>query len=360
MIEIVNRKLVWLAVGLALVPLTPGCKKRAGGPRPGGFPAMQVVAVEAKLQPVTESLSLVGSIAANEFVEIKSETEGIVQEILFTEGQKVEKGQLLLKLDDTKFAAAVAEAESNFRLSEANFDRAKQLAKDKLISQSEYDQAAATFALNQATVELRKRQLKDTRILAPFAGVTGARMVSPGQVINKETILTLLVDLDPVKVEVNLPERYLQQVKVGQSLEFTVAAFPSEKFRGEVYFISPQINENLRTALVKAKIPNPDHKLRGGMFASLDLSLQVRDSAIVIPEPAIISNGDNFFVFVVDGESKAQMRPVQIGIRLAGKAEVTKGLTAKEKVIVEGVQKIGPGSPVKLAPAEAAKPYLGS
>lgn len=346
---------------LALPALT-GCGKKSGGPGKaggsGGMPAMQVVAVEAKARPVTESLSLVGSIAANEMVEIKAETEGIVQEILFDEGKAVEKGQLLIRLDDTKLAASLAEAESTLKLSTANFERAKQLFKDTLISKQEYDQAAATYELNLATLELKKRQLKDTRVNAPFAGTTGARNVSPGQVITKDAMLTTLVDLDPVKVEVNVPERYLQQLAIGQTLEFSVAAFPGQKFKGEVYFISPQINENLRTALVKARIPNADNKLRGGMFASLDLKLQVRDSAIVIPEPALMSNGDNFSVFVVDKESKAQIRPVQVGIRLAGKAEVIKGLTSGEMVIVEGVQKLGPGSPVKLATGEAVAPYL--
>lgn len=354
--------MITLAASLVAVALLNGCKPKAGGPgRPGGpgggLPPVQVVAVEAKSQPVTESLSLVGSIAPNEMVEIQAETEGIVQEILFAEGQRVEKGQLLIRLDDTKLAASVGEAESSFKLSQANFERAKQLLKDTLISKQEFDQAAATFDLNQATLGLKQRQLKDARINASFTGITGARKISPGQVISKGTVLTALVDLDPVKVEVNVPERYLPRLKIGQPLEFTVAAFPGEKFRGEVYFISPQINENLRTALVKARIPNPDAKLRGGMFASMELTLQVREAAIVIPEPALMSSGDNFSVFVVDKDGKAQMRPVQVGLRLAGRVEVVKGLSAGEKVIVEGVQKLGPGSPVKLAPSEAAAAY---
>jgi membrane fusion protein (multidrug efflux system) len=337
----------------------PGTPGRPGGPGgPGAMPPMQVVGVKVEARPVVETLSLVGSITANEAVDIKAETEGIVQEILFEEGQPVEKGQLLLRLDDTKLAASLAEAESSFKLSTANFERAKQLLRDTLISQQEFDQAAATYELNRATLELKRRQLKDTRVVAPFAGLTGARQVSPGQVINKETLLTTLVDLDPVKVEVNVPERYLQQLALGQALEFSVAAFPGKKFKGEVYFISPQINESLRTALVKARIPNADHRLRGGMFASLDLTLQVREAALVIPEPALMSNGDNFSVFVVDKDSKAQLRPVQVGLRLAGKAEVLTGLTSGDLVIVEGVQKLGPGSPVKLAPPEAAAPYL--
>ena len=349
--------LAWVSA-LAALQLLTGCKPKAGAGGPaGGLPPIQVVAVEARSQPVTESLSLVGSIAPNEMVELKSETEGIVQEILFDEGQRLEKGHLLIRLDDTKLGAAVAEAESSSKLSRANFERAKQLLKDTLISQQEFDQASATFDLNRATLELKQRQLKDTRIYAPFAGVTAARHVSPGQVIARDTVLTTLVDLDPVKVEVNVPERYLQQLKVGQALEFSVAAFPGEKFRGEVYFISPQINESLRTALIKARIPNPAAKLRGGMFASMDLTLQVRASAIVIPEPAIMSSGDAFSVFVVDKDGNAQIRPIAVGLRLAGKAEIVKGLNAGEKVVVEGIQKLRPGGAVKLAPAEAAAAY---
>jgi membrane fusion protein (multidrug efflux system) len=157
---------------------------------------------------------------------------------------------------------------------------------------------------------------------------------------------------------VKVPERYLRQLQIGQQLEFTVAAYPDQKFRGEVYFISPQIDESTRTALIKARIANPEAKLRGGMFASLDLTLQVRDAAILIPEPALMSNGDNFSVFVVDEKGTAQTRPVEVGLRLAGKAEVLKGLAAGEKVVVEGVQKLRPGAPVKLAPPEAAAPYV--
>ena len=348
---------IWFII-LSIAWLAAGCKpKHAAGGGSGGMPPIQVVAVEAKLQPVTETLALVGSITPNEMVEIKAEADGIVQEINFKEGERVEAGQLLVKLDDTKSAAALAQTEANLKLSEANHERAKQLFKDKLISQQEYDQAASTHAVSQASVDLQRRLLKDARINAPFRGIVGARQISPGQVMTRNMILTWLVDLDTVKVEVNVPERYLQELKVGRPLEFSVAAFPGEKFRGEVYFVSPQVNETLRTALIKARIANSDHKLRGGMFASLELTLRVRDSAIVIPEPAKMSNGDNFSVFIVDKDGNAQVRPIQVGIRLAGKAEVLKGLNAGDLVVVEGVQKLRPGGPVKLSPPEAAAPY---
>ncbi|MFN0067356.1 MAG: efflux RND transporter periplasmic adaptor subunit, partial [Limisphaerales bacterium] len=324
---------------------------------PGAF-AVQVVAVEARRRPVTETIPLVGSIAPNEMIEVKAETDGIVKEIGFDEGQRVEKGALLVALDQTKLQADLNEAQANAQLSRATFARTEELFRAKLLSQQEFDQAAATFAMNKATVERRERELKDARLIAPFSGITGARRISPGQVISRNTTLTWLVDLDTVKVEVNVPERVLNQLRVGQAVEFKVAAHPGETFRGEVYFISPQLDEGTRTALVKARIPNPDHKLRGGMFANLDLALQLRDQALVIPEPAIINNGDATMVFAVTSSNTAAMRPVKIGLRLAGKAEVLDGLGAGELVIVEGTQKLFPGAAVKLAGPEAAAAYV--
>ena len=322
---------------------------------------MQVVVVEARRQPVTESLALVGSIAANEMIELKSEIDGTIQEILFREGQQVEKSQLLIRLDETKLAADVAEFESNFKLGQANFERAKQLVEEKLISQSEYDQAAATFDVRQATLNRKQRELKDTRITAPFAGVIGARNVSPGQVIARNTLLTWLVDVDPIKVELNVPERFLSQLRLGQTLDLTVAAFGTNQFHGQVYFIAPAVDPITRTTLVKAEIPNPNLKLKPGMFANLELNLQIRESAVVIPETAVsqLVEGGRGVVFVVDKDSTAQPRKVKLGVRMAGKVEVVEGIEAGDRVIVEGLQKIGPGMPVKVAAAEA-KPTVTS
>ena len=348
-----------LFAGAVLGPT--GCRKDpAAGPGGAGPPPTQVVVIEARSIPVSETLSLVGSIAPNESVEIRAETDGIVQEINFNEGERVEKGHLLIRLDESKFAAALAEADAALKLSQSNFERAKQLSIDKLISQQEFDQTASIFAVNQASVDLKRRQLQDTRILAPFAGIVGARLISPGQVINRTTPLTWLVDLDPVKVEVDVPERYLSQVFLGQTIQFVVAAFPTERFSGEVYFIAPQLTSSTRTALIKARIPNPAAKLKGGMYANLDLTLQLRESAIVVPEPALMHNGDVITVFVVDETGIAQVRPIQVGIRLAGKAEVLTGLKEGEKVVVEGIQKVRPGGAVKQGSPEAAAPYRNS
>ena len=333
-----------------------GCSKKQDSPpaAKGGGMAVQVVAVPATQRPVSESISLVGSIAPNEMVDVKSEVDGLVTTINFAEGGRVEKDQLLVALDQTRFVAQLAEAEANLKLARTTFDRTKQLFSDKLISQQEYDQSSAVYASNEAGVDLRRRELRNAKIIAPFSGIATARMISPGQVISRATPLTTVVDIDIVKVEVNVPERYLGQLKNGQKIAFKVAAFPKDQFTGEVFFISPQLETTTRTALIKARIENRDGKLRGGMFANLDLSLQLRESALLIPEPAIVNNADVTMVFAITTNGTAVMKPVKIGIRIAGRVEILSGLSPGEMVVVEGTQKLRPGAPVRLSTNDSA------
>lgn len=350
----------WLRIVPLLVPLAlacSGCKRQnaAGGPPPGM--ATQVVAVKAAREPVVESLSLVGTVRANEAVEIKAQLSGIVERIHFTEGQRVEKGAPLIDIDAGKIAASLAHAEAQLKLADSKFERAKELLQTKAVSQQELDEARALFDAGRANVELYRQQLRDTKILAPFAGIIGARMISPGQVIAPQQMLTSIADLDPVKVELNVPERFMSRAEAGQKIELSVAAFRGEKFTGEVYFIAPQIDPVNRTAMVKAQVGNSDLRLKPGMFASLDLTLKVKDDAVVIPEASLMPQGDTVMVYVVDAEMNAQLRPVKTGLRQAGRVEILEGLKGGETVVVEGWQKTRPGGKVKLAPAEATAPY---
>ena len=351
-------KSISLATFASLVVLT-ACKKpdaATAGPPPA-FPPTQVIAVEARRESVAESLSLVGTLAANEWVDIKAELEGMVVEIGFEEGKAVTKGQLLFRLDESRLTAALVEAEVNLKLSKVNHDRAQQLFRDKTISQQEFDQLASRFESMQAALAVKQRELKDTKIHAAFAGIMGARNVSVGQVIKKDTALGALVDLDPVKVEVNVPERFLSLLKLDQTIELRVAAFPGRSFKGQVYFIAPQVDTATRTALVKARIANADLALKPGMFVNLDLTLQLRTDAVVVPEPAIMVNADRAMIYIVDKDSNAQLRPVKLGVRQAGIVEILEGVEAGQLVIVEGVQKVRPGSKVKPAGADAAAAY---
>jgi membrane fusion protein, multidrug efflux system len=350
-----------LSFSAVCLVLLLGCRPQEQGP--GGPPVIRVVAIEAEQRPVAETLALVGTLAANEIVEIQSETDGVIEAILFDEGQPVERGHLLVQLDDSKLAAGLAEAEANFRLSQVTYQRTRQLYQDQLISQQEFDQAAAMFDFNRAALELRQRQLDDTRILAPFSGTVGARNISPGQVISKNTTLTWLVDLDPIKVEFHVPERFLGRTRLGQTVDFPVPAFPDSAFTGQIYYISPYVEATTRTAIVKATIPNPNHDLLPGMLATLELTLRVSDNAVVIPEAALaqILDDNHASVYVVSSAHNpltVEPRKVQLGVRLPGAVEILNGLLAGELVVVEGIQKIGPGTHIELSDnPDALTPY---
>ena len=336
-----------------------GCGEQKGkqesGKHFGGF-AVSVVAGPVRAEKIEEKISLVGSLAADEVIEIKNQTPGLIEQIGFEEGQKVQKGQMLIMIDARKLNASLAQAEANLGLAQTTFDRLSSLIKAGAVSQQEFDQAKSDLEAQKAEVDLIKAQLKETVITAAFTGVMGERKVSTGQFVDQGTILTYLISQDPIKAEFRVPERFLGQLMEGQTIQVMVAAYPQEQFEGQVYFIDPQVEEQTRTALVKAKLPNPDGKLRRGMFANLDLIVAVRSEALVVPETALIPKGEEVYVFVVDEENKAQKKSVKVGLRLAGKAEIIEGLSAGENVIAEGYQKVGPGSPVKIKKSSQEKP----
>ncbi len=345
-------------LAVTLILSVSACKKSAKGPGgpPGGF-AAQVVAVKAGKQPVTETLSIVGNVMANETVDLKPEVDGRVVAINFEEGQRVEAGQLLVEINSGETEARLAEAEANQQLAQSKWDRSKELLQTRAVSKQEADESKATYDMTAAKVSQMREMLRNMKVKAPFAGVIGARHISPGQVVTKSTTIATLADFDLVKIEGNVPERLLAQAKVGQKIEISIAAFPGETFDGEVYFIAPQVDPVNRTGLVKAKVTNADLRLKPGMFASAELTLKVRENAVVIPEAALMPEGEHFSVFIVDDAMTAQVRPVKPGVRIAGRVEILEGLSGGETVVVEGWQKARPGGKVKLAPEEKAAPY---
>jgi membrane fusion protein (multidrug efflux system) len=331
----------------AALLLLAGCGKRGPGPAgPGGGMAVHVVGFRAVEQPVEERVAVVGTLAANEAVEIKSELDGVIEEVGFEEGAAVDAGRVLFRIDRIKLEASLAEAEANLKLAEVTLGRYAALAESRAVSRQEVDQARTGFQARLAAVELMRAQLEDATITAPFDGVVGSRLVSIGQYVTKGQQLTSLVDTDPMKAQFDVPERYVSHLGPDQHIQIAVAAYPEEIFTGKVYFVDPQIDEATRTVLVKALVPNRDGRLRSGMFANLTLILQVREHALVIPETALMVQGQTTTVFVVDETGSVQPRPVKTGVRLAGMIEMLEGLRAGETVVVEGVQKLGPGASV--------------
>jgi membrane fusion protein (multidrug efflux system) len=175
------------------------------------------------------------------------------------------------------------------------------------------------------------------------------RMISLGQFVNVGELLSTLVQTNPLEVEFNVPERYLGQLNMGQEIKTTSVAYPNEDFIGKVVFISPRLDEQDRTVLMKASIDNTDGRLKPGMFARLALVFEVRENALVVPEQAISYQGDQAMIIVMDGNGQAEFRDVIVGIRISGRAEILSGLEEGEIIVIEGIQKLGPGTPIEIS-----------
>lgn len=336
----------------------PGGAPAPGGPGGGGKGmGMPVEAEPIKAQRLAQEIIAVGSLRSAESVTLSSEIAGRITRIQFTEGQPVKAGSILFVLEDSVYRAELEQAKASLALSQRNHERAVELFERKLISTRERDEAAAKLDVDRATVSLAEARLAKTRITAPFEGVVGLRSVSPGDYINPGQALAPLEQLQVLKADFRLSEAALSRIKVGQTLNLEVDAYPGQVFPGRVYAIDPGLAEDTRSIGVRARVPNEKGRLRPGLFARVKLVISERNDALLVPEQAIVPQGDKLFVYVIE-DGKAAIRPVRIGARQAGRAEILEGLNPGDMVITAGVQKIGPGAPVmpvNLAPPAAAQ-----
>jgi membrane fusion protein (multidrug efflux system) len=318
----------------------------------GGF-AVPVETARVTVGPIERRLTAVGSLRSNESVVIRPEIAGRIAEFRFDEGERVQKGQPLVLLDDSVWSAAVEQAQAALELSQANYDRAVDLLQRKVGTTKARDEALSQMRVDQAELELAKARLDKSVIAAPFDGVVGLRKVSVGDFVNAGDDIVNLEQIDPLKADFRVAEAYLGAVEPGQRIELGVDAFPSRTFTGEVYAIDPLIDESGRSILLRARLPNPDHMLRPGLFARVTLVLNERQDALQVPEQALVPQGQDQFVFKVE-DGKAAFTKVKVGIRREGMVEITEGLGPEDEVVTAGQLKIRDGAEVKpVPPAEA-------
>ncbi|WP_447978644.1 efflux RND transporter periplasmic adaptor subunit [Candidatus Nitrospira bockiana] len=351
-----HRAAIALAVlALAAVPLAMNVARngkaedpQAGerrGPAPAGF-AMPVEVAPVTIGPISETLTAVGTLAANESVMIRPEIPGRVTRVNFREGQAVEQGRVLIELDAGELEAQLAQAAANREIARLNYDRMKRLIANDNVSRQELDQAATTLKAAEANYRLFEERLSKTRIRSPFAGHLGTRRVSPGDYVQPGRDIVNLEDLTTVKIDFMVPETYFSRLSVGQQVRVHVDAFAGTAFTGEVYSIDPRVDELSRTVRVRARIPNPGVKLRPGMFANVSLVLGRTEDALLIPEEAVVPQQDNASVFRVE-EGVARLTEVKLGARERGLVQVVEGLKASDTVVRAGHQKIRDGLPVQ-------------
>ncbi len=313
---------------------------------PKGMGEMRVNGIIVKSQAFTNALTISGSVEANEQIQIRTEIPGIIENIFFTEGTTINKGDLIIQLNDDELQARLQQALTQQKLAEENEGRAKQLLAKQAISQQEYDAILADLHSLQANTQLTRAQLSKTAIRAPFSGRIGLRNVSIGEYITSNMIIANLVDADPVKISFSIPEKYNHQVNKNNRIRFAIDG-SKDTFQAKVYAIEPAIDIRTRTLSLKALADNKEGRLLPGTFAKIELPLTVIEDAILIPTEAIIPILNGKKVFIVRN-GIAQGVEVETGTRTNESILINKGVSVGDTVLITGIMSLREGSPVKV------------
>jgi membrane fusion protein (multidrug efflux system) len=319
--------------------------------------------VAVKMTPVIltdfiESVEAVGTASANEQVKITSKNSDLVDEVYFSDGEKVKKGELLVTLNNQEEHAKVSELSANLLESQAHLKRLSDLLLSNATSMSLVEQQVAKTKAIEAQLLSAQARLNDTSIRAPFAGVLGFREISRGAYIDAGTIITSLDDLSQIKVDFYLPERLFTKINIDQKITAFNTAYDEKAFVGKIIAIDSRIDPKTRSMKVRAIIANPSGKLRPGMLLNISVLLQI-EKIFQLPESAIIPIEDKHYVFVVN-EEKALRKRIEIGRRHPGFVEISSGLIEGELVVVEGALKLRDGTAVTIIDQKVEKPVVKS
>jgi membrane fusion protein (multidrug efflux system) len=320
--------------------------KGPGGGAPGGPVVVEVARVSTAT--VQEDVDAVGTLRSNEAVVVRPEISGRIERLNFTEGAAVQKGQVIVALDDSVPAAELAQSRANLALAESNFNRTQELEKQKFVSATARDQALNALRVAQANVQLAEARLAKTKIVAPFGGIIGIRQVSVGDFVKEGQDLVTLEDISALKVDFRVPEQFVAVLKPGQTVEMATDALPGRKYVATLDAIDPLVDQAGRAVLLRARLKNSDGKLRPGMFVRTRLIVSQRENALTVPEEALVPIGGEQYVFrVADG--KVQRVQIAVGVRRSSAVEVIRGLAAGDLVVTAGQLRLRDGLPVTVA-----------
>ena len=376
-----------VAVVLAACSPTNGSEKggKGHGPMGGGMPAAEVTVVTAEAQPLPVSWEYVGQTVGSREVEVRARVTGILLSRNFTEGSRVKKGQSLFTIDPKPFEAALARAVADVAAAEARYEQArrnaarmKPLYAEKAVSQKEHDDAVSAEAIGAADVKAAQARLTEarlnleyTKVEAPVSGITTRAIPSEGTLVSgPNVLLTSVVQVDPMWVNFGIADNEQARItKDAQSGSLKLPrAFEVElrlpdgsvyAHRGKLDFADVRVSTQTGTREARAEVPNPDGALRPGQFVRVVLKGASIPNAVTVPQRAVLEGPQGKFVYVVDEKSTAQARPVEAGKWSGDQWVISSGLEGGERVIVDGVMKIGPGAPVKVAEKKEEKPLLG-
>lgn len=345
-----SKRLVHTLVGMAVIVTViagGGCGQTA---KPPAFPPTVIAATEVQQENWQPTLAAVGSLVAVNGINVSNEVSGVVSAIVFTSGQPVELGQVLIRLDDAIDEAALEALRAERKLAEVQFTRAQDLLKKRVTSKAEYDISEANYQAASARVKQQEAIIKRKVIRAPFAGLAGIRQVSLGQYLEAGEHIVSLQALDPIYVDYTLPERHLSRVKPGQQVEVKLDAIPDRVFSGEVSAVNSGVDTGTRTLKVRATLSNPGNVMRPGMFAQLYTITGDAEPVLTLPRTAISFNTYGNFVYIINENEQGmsvKRTAVETGETREGRI-IVNNLAAGTRVVRAGLVKLRDGAPVRI------------
>ncbi|MDG9966811.1 efflux RND transporter periplasmic adaptor subunit [Achromobacter mucicolens] len=348
---------VALAVAAALAGGAMYWKSKAAAPGGGwSMPPAKVAVAPAVQADFPVMLAGIGSLEATRQVMVAAEVDGRVAQILFTPGEAVKAGQLLVQLNDAPEQGELARLQAQARNARALLDRTRRLVPLQAATREQLDQAVADH--EQAAADVRRVQalIDQKRIKAPFDGVLGVRRVNLGQFARAGDPLVSLTDASSLYANLTLPEQALGALRVGQPVAVTVDAHAGREFPGKVTTVEPQVDPGTRTVRVQALLTNPDGALSAGMYAQGRIGLPDRPDVITVPETAVSYSAYGDSVYVVTPPEAGAAAPtvrqayVKTGERLRGRVVVTEGLKAGDRVVTSGQLRLHNGAAVEILP----------
>ncbi len=300
-----------------------------------------------KPEELGNSVITSGTVLANEEVELKSEVDGKITQIAFKEGSRVKEGDLLVKINDAELQAQLKREQFKQELLKDKEYRQKKLLEREAISQEEYDDALNQLNVSRSEVDVIKAQIEKTEIRAPFDGIVGLKNVSEGSFINSSTIIASLQNINPIKIDFSIPERYAASIKLGDKVNFKVIG-KEEQDVAKVYAIEPKIDPVTRTLKIRAIYSNSAGNILPGAFADVELVLDKIENALMIPSQALVPELKGQKVYLYKS-GKIVSQKIETGIRTDVKVQATEGLNPNDTLITSGILQVKDGIQVKIA-----------
>jgi len=334
-----------------------GGRTRGGGGM-GGPAQVSVALVQSKA--FIDSIDVIGVAKGRQSVTLTAAATQLVDKVLFADGQAVARGAVLVTLKDTEQNAGLAQAQARLVQAQRDYERWKTLADQGFASKTALDQREATYLSARADVDAARARQADRTIRAPFAGVVGLSDIAPGALINPGAAIVTLDDVSTVRVDFEIPDRYLSNLREGQTIYAKADAYPGQTIEGRIAKLDTRIDERTRAITARAEFPNPGRRLKPGMMMRVSISKGQRQ-AIAIPEAALSVQGDSAFVYVLNRQGEqttAEQRPVRTGARQGDFVEILDGLQPGERLVADGLNKIQNGQSVR--PVEARQERAAS